>query len=95
MAVCEEAHKQFDDVANAGGQVSELPGWMYVRGKAFWWVYQGSYDDLPAAWRTFHGKAKEAGVVLAGPPGDVYVCDPDDHQDDAAKILTVLWVPVE
>lgn len=95
MAVCGEAHARFDRIANAEGQVGELPPWLHVRGRAFWWVYQGPYEAMPDAWETFHAKGRAAGVVPAGPPGDVYVCDPDDHRDDPGRILTVMWVPVE
>ncbi len=95
MAACEEAHAQFDSIANEEAQTGELPEWMHVRGKAFWWVYQGFYDDLGAAWSTFHLKGGEAGVKMMGPPGDIYVCDPDDHEDDPEKMLTVLWTPIE
>ncbi len=95
MAVCEEAHEQFAGIVNADGQVGMLPEWMHVRGRVFWWVYQGPYEAMSAAWRTFHEKGGEAGVVPAGPPGDIYVCDPDDHRDDPDRILTVMWIPVE
>ncbi len=31
-----------------------------------------------------------------GPPGDVYVCDPDDHEaDGGANLTTILWAPLE
>ncbi len=95
MAVCKEAHEQFDGIANADARIGELPEWMHVRRRVLWWVFQGAYDDLGHAWRTFHEKGREAGARAIGPPGDVYVCDPDDHMDDPGNILTVLWMPVE
>jgi hypothetical protein len=32
---------------------------------------------------------------FAGPPGDVYVCDPDDHEaDEQRELITILWTPL-
>jgi len=34
-------------------------------------------------------------LKLRGPPGDVYVCDPEDHKGDrAASMITILWAPM-
>lgn len=95
MANCSEAHAQYDPIANGDGQVGSLPDWLRVQGKVFWWVHQGAYQGLGAAWTVFHAKAAGAGVRPAGPPGEVYVCDPDDHRDRPEEILTLLWIPVE
>jgi len=35
-------------------------------------------------------------LKVHGPPGDIYVCDPDDHKGDRERTQsTVLWVPIE
>ncbi len=93
MTMCEEVHKQFDSIANADPQVGRLPEWMHIQGKAFWWVYQGSYEGLGDAWRAFGEMFLSSDIKGAGPPGDLYVCDPADHEDNPEKIITILWMP--
>ncbi len=95
MTKCEEDHERFDVLANAEAQVGEFPEGMRVRGKAFWWVHQGPYNGLPGAWRTLGEKFAETDLQSTGPPGDIYICDPADHQEDPENILTILWNPVE
>lgn len=94
MRKCDDAHRQFDAIANGEAKVGKLPDWIHVRGKAFWWVFQRTYESMAKAFETFRTKAGPAGVQPVGPPGDVYVCDPDEHREDPERILTVLWVPV-
>ncbi len=97
MAACEEVHRMYDELAHDEVQAGELPAWMHVRGRVAWYVIQGSYDQLGDAWAEFMQKtlASDVGQV-AGPPGDVYVCDPLDHLgEEQAKLTTILWVPLK
>jgi len=51
---------------------------------------------LPEAWAKF-GRMLQALKTekFTGPPGDVYVCDPMDHQGPAEeKKITILWAPL-
>ncbi len=87
----------YDSHANADVQVGVLPSWMHVSGKVAWYVYQGPYEGISEAWQTFMAKVRAARPgTIVGPPGDVYVCDPGDHQGDAqAKLTTILWAPIQ
>lgn len=97
MATCEDIHKQYDRFANGPVQAGELPPWMHVHGRVAWYVYAGPYRGLSEGWGTFMRKAHAAhGGELAGPPGDVYVCDPADHEGEAeAKLITIMWAPLK
>jgi hypothetical protein len=92
-----DIHKQYDKFANGPIQVGELPKWMHVKGKVAWYVFQGPYSDLgPKGFGAFWKKFSEAKLKMAGPPGDVYVCSPESHKaDKQAKMLTIIWCPVE
>ncbi len=93
---CADVHKQFDRYANGKVQVGELPAWMHVQGKVAWYVAQGPYAKLSDMWREFMRKTQGSKIVAAGPPGDVYVCDPDDHvADSQQKLTTIFWAPVK
>jgi hypothetical protein len=96
LSDCAEIHEQYDRYANAGIQVGEFPPWMRVSGKVAWYVYQGLYSRLPDAWADFMRKLQtEKPGPFAGPPGDVYVCDPDDHEaDEQRELITILWTPL-
>ncbi len=90
-------HKAFDRLANDAIQTGELPAFTRVRGKVAWYVYRGPYADLGAkGWGAFWQKVGAAKLRPKGAPGDVYVCSPDCHEDDRqAKMLTLLWAPLE
>ena len=62
-----------------------------------WYIYQGTYGTRPDAWASFMQKALATGVgETAGPPWDLYVCDPLDHLEDAeGKLTTIRWVPLK
>ncbi|MFI5415586.1 MAG: hypothetical protein ACHQ16_08085 [Candidatus Lutacidiplasmatales archaeon] len=96
MARCDEVHAEFDRHANGDVQAGELPSWLHVRGRVVWYVYQGSYSQLGEGFREFMGKASRAfPEKLQGPPGDVYVCPPEEHQGDLERTLTtILWAPL-
>jgi effector-binding domain-containing protein len=90
-----DIHRQFESFANGDVQVGELPDWLHVHGKCAWYVYQGPYSGLGNAWQTFMGKVHAKGLQGPSPPGDLYVCDPGEHQaDGGAKMMTVFWVPL-
>ncbi|MFQ5552419.1 MAG: hypothetical protein ACE5EW_01670 [Thermoplasmata archaeon] len=97
MAACEEVHRMYDELAHGAVQAGELPSWMHVQGKVAWYVIQGPYDRLGDAWAEFMQKALASPIgEVAGPPGDVYVCDPLDHLgEEQEKLTTILWVPLK
>lgn len=68
---------------------------MHVRGRVAWFVFQGRYSGRGDAWAAFPKKflASKRGEP-SGPPGEVYVCDPNDHKGvRESKLLTILWIP--
>jgi len=67
-----------------------------VSGKAVWYVFQGPYSSLPMGWTDFWKKilASKVGEIV-GPPGDVYVCNPDEHRGNEQKLTTILWAPLK
>ncbi|MGQ0797842.1 MAG: hypothetical protein ACT4OI_08295 [Methanobacteriota archaeon] len=97
MKKCDGVHREYDRIANRDVQIGVLPPHMHVRGKVVWYAYQGRLDGLGRAWQAFMGKAHVAQAgPIHGPPGDVFVCDPDDHaEDDQAKLITILWSPLK
>ena len=96
VAHCDEFHRQYDRFANKDVQVGELPDWTHVRGTVAWFVAQGPYAEMQGMWRAFHAKVRTKKLTVHGPPGDVYVCDPDDHAGERQRTLsTVLWIPVK
>ncbi len=96
MTCCEEEHKAYDGLANGEVQVGELPSRTHVKGRVAWYVYQGPYRGLPEqGWDVFWRKFATRNLKMEGAPGDVYVCNPGCHKEDAqAKMLTILWAPV-
>ena len=96
MAICDEVHKRYDALANKDVQVGELPEWMHVTGKVAWYAYQGPLSEMGAAWGKFHKGVHADGHQPDGAPGDLYVCDPDDHPGEAQKtLITIFWIPVK
>ncbi len=89
-------HKALDAKANRDVQVGELPAFSRVKGKVAWYVYQGAYADISAkGWDVFWKKFAMTNQKMEGAPGDVYVCSPGCHKEDAqAKMLTILWAPL-
>jgi hypothetical protein len=97
MSCCEEIHKDYDSKANREIQLGELPPFMHVKGRVAWYVYQGPYEHISSkGWDVFWQKFAARNVKMEGAPGDVYVCSPSCHKEDRqAKMLTVLWAPIE
>lgn len=95
MVSCDEVHRAYDAIANGPVQVGELPDWLHVRGRVAWYVYAGPYRDMGEnGWQTFMRKVQASNLKPRGPPGDVYVCDPEDHKGDReASMITILWAP--
>lgn len=96
MRSCEGAHKNYDKHANGKTQVGSLPSWMHVEGRVAWYVFRDSYQMLPDGWTKFMEKVRSlSNIKLAGPPGDVYVCNPMEHKGDEKSMITILWIPVK
>jgi hypothetical protein len=96
MSSCEDVHREFDRHANGEVQSGVLPPWTHIQGRVVWYVYQGSYSKLGEAFRVFMDKASKAlPGKIRGPPGDVYVCPPEEHRGDRERTLTtILWAPL-
>lgn len=95
MRHCDQVHRDYDRLANKDVNVGELPTWMHIKGKVAWYVYQGDYGGLGEGWSTFHRKVVAAKVGKPyGPPGDVFVCDPDEHKDDPKNLITIMFMPL-
>ncbi len=83
-------------MANGEIQLGELPAGLHVVGPIAWWIFRGSHDGMGAAWELFGEKLETVlGHGGVGPPGDIYLCDPEDHPGDWEAMLTVLWAPRE
>ena len=97
MSSCSMPHEKWDPIANGPVQVGELPEWMRIRGKLVWYVFQGSYADLGKGWGLFMEKVKASGLQgVTGPPGDIYVCDPEEHPGNLVSTMTtILWAPLK
>lgn len=97
MVECEPMHRAYDNLANGRLQVGELPPHMRVQGKVAWMVFGGPYSELgERGWPDFWQKVGQAKLRMTGAPGDVYVCPPEAHKEDRqARMLTILWAPVE
>jgi hypothetical protein len=95
-ALCEPAHREWDRLANGPVQVGHLPPWTRIQGRVAWSVWRGPLDMLGEAWVFFHRKVRAANLGRpAGPPGDVFICRPEDHVDDhQASLLTILYLPL-
>jgi len=94
LTSCDHVHRDYDPHANSQIQVGVLPEWMHVTGKVAWYVFQGPYSQLPVGWNDFWAKFRSASLEITGPPGDVYVCAPEEHRGDEQKLTTILWAPV-
>lgn len=89
-------HRQFESLANGDVQVGTLPEWLHVTGNCAWYVYQGPYYGIPDAWQQFMRKVHAKKLQGAGPPGDLYVCNPADHESDGGKkLMTIFWAPLK
>jgi hypothetical protein len=96
MASCDAAHREFDRLANGEIQAGTLPERLHVQGRVAWFVHQGPYSGISRAFPAFMGnvQAKFPGKIC-GPPGDVYVCSPDEHTGAQERSLTtIFWVPI-
>ncbi len=83
MKGCDRVHEKYDCFENGEVEQGVLPTWMHVNGKVASYVFQGSYRGLSEAWAKFGKKLESMETQkFAGPPGDVYPCDPVDHQGD-------------
>jgi hypothetical protein len=89
-------HDRFGRFANGEVQTGELPPEFRVQGQVLWYVYRGPYDGLGAAWGVFMQKVHASNPAPnAGPPGDIYICDPTEHPaEKAAGMLTLFWAPL-
>ena len=89
-------HKEYDRLANGKVQVGELPPWMHVHGRAACYIAQGPYSKLGEMWQEFMRKVRASKLAVIGPPGDVYVCDPEKHEGDRERTLTtIMWAPMK
>ncbi len=96
MASCAEAHRAFDELATGELQTGVLPPWLHVQGRVAWSVHRGPYSGISRAFPAFMEKVQTAlpGAVR-GPPGDVYVCSPEDHPGPGQpSLMTIFWVPI-
>lgn len=96
MPICDPAHASLDPVANGELQFGPLPRWTRVQGNAVWFVWRGPLEMLGEAWVFFHRKvrARDPGRP-DGPPGEVFVCRPEDHADEhPSRLLTILYLPL-
>ncbi|MCW4020634.1 MAG: hypothetical protein NWF14_05335 [Candidatus Bathyarchaeota archaeon] len=97
MSGCAKIHNQFDKLANGEIQVGELPSWLPVKGKMAWYIYQGPHSELLAKGHNeFWKKFTIASLKMAGSPGDIYLCSPENHEEDNyTKLLTIIWCPIK
>ena len=96
MTACDTAHSELDPHVGKKVQIGVLPPWARVRGRVAWKVVRGPYSELPASWMAFMAEVGASGTRVTGPTGDVYACQPQDHaKDGGAKLLTILYAPVE
>ena len=96
MPTCDEIHAEFDRYANGDVQAGVLPPWMHVSGRVAWYVYQGPYSGLGGGFRSFMEKASRTYPgKTRGPPGDVYVCPPEEHRGEREPtLITIIWAPL-
>ena len=96
MKRCTDLHKEYDKLANGEVHTGELPAWMHVNGKVVWYVFQGPYSELSKGWSRFMKKAlAKKGSKVTGPPGDVYICSPEEHIGEEETITTILYAPLK
>ena len=91
-----DVHRNFDHYADGTVRIGELPPGLHVTGKMAWYVHRGPYSGIGHAFGEYMRKAIALRVEPVGAPGDVYICEPDDHKSDGqAKLLTLFWTPVK
>ena len=96
MPSCEEFHKSYDRIANGEVQAGTLPAHLHIQGRVAWYVAQGPYSKLGDMWQEFMRKVRASNLPVMGPPGDLYVCDPEEHRGPAEKTLsTIMWAPLK
>src|SRR3989454_11305198 len=92
---CDVFHKAYDRIANGEIQAGKLPPYMHVEGRVAWYVAQGPYSKLGDMWREFMTKVRTQELPVLGPPGDIYVCDPQEHKDAPDTLSTIMWAPLK
>ena len=96
MAICDpEVHKRFRPLADEDRpQLGEFPD-LKIRGPVLYKVHRGPYAHLGSAWGDFFTRFNDQKEwVPAGPPGDLYVCNPAPHAADGFReVLTLSSVP--
>jgi hypothetical protein len=96
MPMCDRAHQMYDRIHEGTIQNGALPEWTRVHGRVAWTVSKGPYSKLPGAWQAFMGGVMNSKTRPTGPTGDVYACNPADHPgEDEARLLTLLYVPID
>jgi hypothetical protein len=93
---CAAAHAELDPLVGKEVSVGELPLWTRVQGRVAWKVVRGPYSELPGSWMAFMREVGTNPARVNGPTGDVYACQPMDHEaDGGSQLLTILYAPVE
>ena len=96
MRSCEHVHQEYDTKSNGKVEVGILPPWMRVNGRVAWYVFQGPYKRLPDGWNEFWKKfGQNSTLKVGGPPGDVYVCMPREHEGNEDSMITIFWAPLK
>jgi len=95
MPSCDEFHRANDRIANGEVQAGKLPPFMHVEGRVACYVAQGSYSKRGEMWREFMTKVRAQKLPVMGPPGDIYVCDPEEHKDTQETLSTIMWAPLK
>jgi hypothetical protein len=96
MPACDAAHSELDPFVGKKVTVGKLPVWARVQGRVAWKVVRGPYTELPENWMAFMREVGTSRARANGPTGDVYACQPMDHEKDGgSKLLTILYAPVE
>src|SRR3989475_10370931 len=95
MPSCDEFHRANDRIANGEVQAGKLPPFMHVEGRVAWYVAQGSYSKLGEMWREVMEKVRAQKPPVMGPPGGIYVCDPEGDQDTEEAPSPDIWGPPE
>jgi len=96
MRSCEQVHKEYEKKSNGNVEVGILPAWMRVNGRVAWYVFKGPYSKLPDGWSEYWKKfGQNPSLKVGGPPGDVYVCMPQEHKGDEDSMITIFWTPLK
>jgi len=97
MAVCDpQVHGRFRPLADEDDLIAGRLEDLRIKGDVLFKVHRGPYSGLGAAWGEFFRRFNDQQEwVVAGPCGDLYVCNPAVHQEDGFReVLTVLFCPV-